>query len=864
MDTSGDKQSNLYPDKLTPVESGWHFTSLEETRRRTRWGYRICWSTTNYEWYPYLPAVFDWSYPIFRGVSPNFEVIHDKSGYKLSDEVINMWQNVEFIMIEVSKALFSRQLVPLEQQQPAYPSEFGYARGHVLPEYATRCARRSLNAFQRLLGYCAYAMAGALPGALGDHSGSYADILVSDLYKKLERSGQEASVLAKLLFTSLWRMRASRNHVGVVVNYGEAYDYVAVGRMFDRKVPVYVAWPSPGVNPYVAQKFPQHHNLNDFIPTAEHFEALERLSTSDTVIGFSPAANAATIRYGVPPAPTRSLTYYNHPMDYVALRLETMQQELDSSSQKQRMLDRLRSALKLENIGSAKFFRFDAVEVTDERTGQRVERWVRTVLSKADATNEFEAAEGRELWYVPFASSSLLPPYQISRFDCVKNEWSYSEHLNIKNNEPSADPEPPSNLFDEMEVSASVLEDGELGDSGVYDEMAIDSQGVLPVSFNNGSFSDTLRVSQFSTAEPLTQDWRDVESYLFGRYGLVELSGQKMDLPNANFPMTFGLEKESGVDLTLSELSQSFAGLGDIPIGCDLSPRYNPPVDQFPSSPPAFEVRLHHGSYLITLNDRVARSWKLLVTDPLTVIQIEREQLHSERGGLILGLVKRGLVFKILYPQSQRGTVFYPHPGPEIHPDGRSPSVTDYLVHRLDVAQFFKLYPHAYAAALCSGGILWRIAVDASSLPAEHDLARPFHHSVCERHTVDGQPYWSPKLTEMEEHEIVGIYKWAGKPVRKSLRTSSSQVLDYKASLRYDSWWPTLHAWGRSGLEFGAWAPLDEFWYRRRKDQVVEGSQGVVRKSDWKYVAKFQQRGVQTFLRDARSVAETFIQNRYL
>jgi hypothetical protein len=100
----------------------------------------------------------------------------------------------------------------------------------------------------------------------------------------------------------------------------------------------------------------------------------------------------------------------------------------------------------------------------------------------------------------------------------------------------------------------------------------------------------------------------------------------------------------------------------------------------------------------------------------------------------------------------------------------------DYLAHRLDVAQFFTLYPHAHAAALCAGGILWRIAVDALPLPAEHDLARSFHPDACEMQIVDGKSYWFPKLTEQEENEIVGMYKWARKSIKKSLGTSSSQT----------------------------------------------------------------------------------------
>lgn len=119
-------------------------------------GYPICWAQSNDEWHPYLPAMFSFSYPIFRGMSTDPLIIHDKSGYRLTDEEISLWRNVEYVIWTSALALQNGLCFPLEQQVPFPPSKYGYAQRHSQERFARKCALKSLHAFQRLLAYCSY------------------------------------------------------------------------------------------------------------------------------------------------------------------------------------------------------------------------------------------------------------------------------------------------------------------------------------------------------------------------------------------------------------------------------------------------------------------------------------------------------------------------------------------------------------------------------------------------------------------------------------------------------------------------------------------------------------------------------------
>lgn len=89
---------------------------------------------------------------------------------------------------------------------------------------------------------------------------------------------------------------------------------------------------------------------------------------------------------------------YNHPMDYVNRRLLEIPAQFDRSNDKQRMLDRLRSALKHTSIGKARYFKFEQTTFTDTQ-GQEQQYWARNLLTRHYALQDFQAVDNSELWY---------------------------------------------------------------------------------------------------------------------------------------------------------------------------------------------------------------------------------------------------------------------------------------------------------------------------------------------------------------------------------------------------------------------------------------------------------------------------------
>lgn len=133
------------------------------------------------------------------------------------------WRNVEYVMHESIKALQAGRLLSLEHKEPLPPSAYGYTRGHSSERFAKKSVIKSLNAFQRLLAYCSYALASChwrgdrLHTRLDDFQSTF-----SVVYKNLPGS---AHILAKRLFQTLWEVYTSSNFTGIVVRW-ERYDSI--------------------------------------------------------------------------------------------------------------------------------------------------------------------------------------------------------------------------------------------------------------------------------------------------------------------------------------------------------------------------------------------------------------------------------------------------------------------------------------------------------------------------------------------------------------------------------------------------------------------------------------------------------------
>ena len=321
----------------------------------------------------------------------------------------------------------------------------------------------------------------------------------------------------------------------------------------------------------------------------------------------------------------------------------------------------------------------------------------------------------------------------------------------------------------EGETLSLTLEDGELGpdpNDPPEDQRANMPADTPPLTFNDEPQVRALKSAQFSPDRGLTDPLLDSGDFLLKYWGL-RIAGEEDNTPDERPPMRLGIPIGMGDVSVRQFLGHVMEGTPlPLPAEWDLSPNFSPVGGEFPQKPLTTVLRIESlglTEYLLTITDKDTRPWKILIDNPMVLLQIERERWHLQGDGLVSNLVRKGLPFQILYPSRQADAIFYPHNGPVIHPEGREPTRVDYLTYCLDVAQFFKLYPHAHVAALCSGSILWRIAIDVLPIPAEHHLIRPFHPCCCRERVIQGTRYWTPQISAVDEEIIVGMYKWPSK-----------------------------------------------------------------------------------------------------
>jgi hypothetical protein len=404
---SEDKDANLFSSRLPyPLQRDPLSRGFSLRRSEKRYGYPICWSQKNYEWYPYLPSVVTFHYSVFRGMSTNPEVAHDGKGWRLGDEELALWRNVEYIMTKTADILESSQLMGLEVTKPYPPSQYGYTQTHLKRDFAKRSLVKSLNAFQRYFGYCSFLMAGShsLTNTLKTHLYSGDLTVVAKIYQIFDSAASEAVVLAKNLLLSLWEAHKTRNFTGVVLRYWEEYDLGALYKMKEHGVPVYVSWPAP-LRDY---PFCNGTRINTWWkPNPKEIEALEALSEADpgwkapldppnTSEATSSVAVAVAGR--VVPRSLGGVGVYDGPMEYISQRAKAFDEELKSNPERQAVLDRLKSSQTFTHLGKAAYYTFEDFFVTDERTGEQRRLWRRIKLTRHDALSHFQGVDSRHLW----------------------------------------------------------------------------------------------------------------------------------------------------------------------------------------------------------------------------------------------------------------------------------------------------------------------------------------------------------------------------------------------------------------------------------------------------------------------------------
>jgi hypothetical protein len=355
----------------------------------------------------------------------------------------------------------------------------------------------------------------------------------------------------------------------------------------------------------------------------------------------------------------------------------------------------------------------------------------------------------------------------VSRYDCELNQWNFCEEFNFVDHPTSAESDSEEEelmavyekepaVSDRLPPKPAHRMSRQPGDDGIPLAYIPDHP-----TFHNHSIIDSIGDWDFSTPNFLTMTWRSAEGFLAKRYGLMDMSDVRSGEKRL-WNKKVGLEPAEPYQ-DIVELYTSVVANCSWPMTCDLSPELITTPGVFPSRNPANVLALTKTGlgYIVAIQDGVARPWKLLISDPLTILQVERETWCSDGRNLVVNLVLSGLPFEVLHSHCIQEGESHRHPGPELHPDGKDPRLADYYAYRHDLADFLSGYPHAKAAALCAGGILWRLALDVHHFTSEDDVVGPFHASSCVSRMIGGETYWTPRLSVQEENVLVGVYRWA-------------------------------------------------------------------------------------------------------
>jgi hypothetical protein len=131
-------------------------------------------------------------------------------------------------------------------------------------------------------------------------------------------------------------------------------------------------------------------------------------------------------------------------------------------------------------------------------------------------------------------------------------------------------------------------------------------------------------------------------------------------------------------------------------------------------------LNLHYE--LVPLNPAVKTPWRLLTTDPLTVLQCIRAGWGPSTVDIAKEMYSRGMAFKTVgrLPSPLPRPVFYREPSNGADPEGTVRGPEDYLQYEQALATFLRT-PHARAAFL-EGGLIWRLAKEMSGSALEVEV----------------------------------------------------------------------------------------------------------------------------------------------
>ena len=258
--------------------------------------------------------------------------------------------------------------------------------------------------------------------------------------------------------------------------------------------------------------------------------------------------------------------------------------------------------------------------------------------------------------------------------------------------------------------------------------------------------------------------------FLYRRYGFLSIEPTTMpdhilQLKKQAARRITGL-KADGTDDGLQYTNHFITSIlqGQLPDGhCDLTPT-SPDNERFSSSSWGVIDRVSRvivpdlGGALFACTPRDNRN-KILIHDPLTVIEMARQKVQTYRTSIVDYLLRNGSQFTILSEVIEdpdlRNIHIITFP---VRPGDWVADVGDYRIYMSRLKTFLTQRPHVATAALARGGIAWRLTREVLGTDIDLVLNGPIFRGLAQAVDVADFPQWFHDVDEGEWFFLVGGY----------------------------------------------------------------------------------------------------------
>ncbi|KAJ8094070.1 hypothetical protein PM082_009961 [Marasmius tenuissimus] len=253
------------------------------------------------------------------------------------------------------------------------------------------------------------------------------------------------------------------------------------------------------------------------------------------------------------------------------------------------------------------------------------------------------------------------------------------------------------------------------------------------------------------------------------------------------------------------------------------------------------------------------RPMSLIVPDPLTVLQVFRENWGPKLADVVSRMVQNGIEFHLVIPGPPMPTtsckkVSAPsEPRLGYRPNAYVPDKGDFVAYVSARNQFLR--GDRGKIALCQGGILARLArevVGEESVIDGPDSSIVFSKGRC-FFEEDQIGYWGDVLTEAEVDLICGVYYCATQ--------WTTNQRDNKFENIHRSWFPRPNAFNHGSFNIGVWSKDAEKWYKHCIEECQDQFR-VMSAARWRE-GMVLNRHVRKIIMTSQKIAHSFLQARY-